>query len=204
MLPFHFTFWGGWVRSYFLVDWWEGFHVTAKVLHESDGIMVNEDRFVQEMSKPQHGGLTSSAAKIKFAEMLSDPTIIKDKKNGENRVRLDLEDHVRLQNKFSKLKQLLFSEAQKKMTDENKQLLMNRVLSDHNKSFAGQDVDTLAMAQQMALGAGRSASAFDADMMRLGNLQDLAGSGPGDGAGSASDKPTGGDDKAGLGIHNQS
>lgn len=96
------------------------------------------------------------------------------RKGGEDRVRVELDDHVHLQNKYSRLKQLLTTEqAKKNATEEDLKRMRHRVLSEHDKQFAADDVEMLSMAQQMARGAGRSAAAFEGQMMQLGELKDL-------------------------------
>ncbi|CAE7238272.1 unnamed protein product [Symbiodinium microadriaticum] len=47
--------------------------------------------------------------------------------------------------------------------------MLNRVMSEHN-NFAADDMDLLAMAQSMATGAGKSATAFDNNLMRMGDF----------------------------------
>ena len=42
------------------------------------------------------------------------------------------------------------------------------MLSGHDKGVASQDVDMMSMAQRMAVGAGRGATAFDAEMFQMG------------------------------------
>lgn len=192
----------------FMAQYREMIVAETSVLYDNDGIMMTEDRFVQEMAKPERGGLTSSAARLKFADLLQDPTAIKDKilplclascspfsflvfcfdrlvgappnlaanprKGGEDRARVELDDHVHLQNKYSRLKQLLTTEqAKKNATEEDLKRMRHRVLSEHDKQFAADDVEMLSMAQQMARGAGRSAAAFEGQMMQLGELKDL-------------------------------
>ena len=146
----------------------------SAVVWDGDGIMMTEARYVLEMAKPEHGGYSGKAARDKCAILLNDPTSIKDKKNGVDRVRVDLDDHVRFQNKFSRLKQVIQSQqAKKNMGEEEVQALQSRVFSGHDQGFANQDVDMVSMGRRMAVGAGRGATAFDAEMMQMGNLQDL-------------------------------
>ena len=146
----------------------------SAVVWDGDGIMMTEARYVLEMAKPEHGGYSGKAARDKCAILLNDPTSITDKKNGVDRVRVDLDDHVRFQNKFSRLKQVIQSQqAKKNMGEEEVQALQARVFSGHDQGFANQDVDMVSMGRRMAVGAGRGATAFDAEMMQMGNLQDL-------------------------------
>eukprot|EP00974_Lingulodinium_polyedra_P051897 4991318-Lingulodinium_polyedra.AAC.1 len=72
--------------------------------------MMNEDKYVTEMTKPERGGLAPSAARLQFQQLLLDPTVFKDKKEGE-RVRVHLDDHVSFQNKVARRKKLIQSEA---------------------------------------------------------------------------------------------
>ena len=178
----------------FLTQYVEIIQAETSVVYDADGIMMTEDRYVMEMSKAERGGLTAKAASSKFQALLDDPTAIRDTKDGVSRVRVSLDDHVRYQNKYSRLKQLIEAEAQRKnMSDEEKGALAGRVLSDHDRGFVGQDVDMLSMAQRMAKGSGRGNNAWDANIHQLGELTDLVQSDPG----SSEKDAKGGDDKDG-------
>ena len=158
----------------FLVQYVEMLTTESAVVYEGDGVMMSEDRYLLELAKPAHGGYSASAAKLKFAELLKDPTAIRDKQGGVDRVRVSLDDHVKFINKFSRLKQLIQSEqARKNLSDSDVQNLENRVLSGHDRGFANQDIDMLSMAQRMAKGAGKGATAFDAEHLQMGDLQGL-------------------------------
>ena len=81
---------------------------------------------------------------------------------------------MKFTNKFSRLKQLIQSEqARKNLSDSDVQNLENRVLSGHDRGFANQDIDMLSMAQRMAKGTGKGATAFDAEHLQMGDLQGL-------------------------------
>ncbi|CAE7233182.1 unnamed protein product, partial [Symbiodinium sp. KB8] len=83
---------------------------------------------------------------------------------------IQVDDHVHFQNKYSRLKQLVSAEkARSKVSDAEKDAMLNRVMSEHN-NFAADDMDLLAMAQSMATGAGKSATAFDNNLMRMGDF----------------------------------
>ena len=158
----------------FLTQYVELIQAETAVLHDGDGIMVDEERFILEMSRPERGGLSSKQARIKFAAAIEDPMTVQDKKHGQPRIRLELDDHVRFQNKFSRLKQLIEAESSRKgVTEEEKASLASKILADHDRGIAGQDIDLVSMAQRMAKGAGRGANAFDANMLQIGELTDL-------------------------------
>ena len=158
----------------FVTQYIELIQAETAVLHDNDGIMVDEERYILEMQKPERGGLSSKQAAIKFAAALEDPTTVQDTKNGQRRIRLDLDDHVRFQNKFSRLKQLIDAEAAKKgVSSEDKAAMASKIMADHDRAVAGQDIDLVSMAQRMTKGAGRGASAFDANMLQIGELTDL-------------------------------
>ena len=144
----------------FITQYKEMITAESSVIHDSDGIMLDEDRFITEMAKPQHGGLNPKAAAARFQALLKDEATVKDKRDGRDRVRVD---------KYSRLKQILDSEKARKVSQDEREALLARVMSGHN-TFASSDVDLHAVAQQMALGAGKSASAFDASMMRVGDV----------------------------------
>ena len=91
----------------FLTQYVEMVQAETAILYEGDGVMLTEDKFVMHMAKAENGGFSGQKARVEFARLLQDPTTVKDKKHGLDRVRVDLEDHVRFQNKFSKLKQLI-------------------------------------------------------------------------------------------------
>ncbi|CAE7346147.1 unnamed protein product, partial [Symbiodinium microadriaticum] len=158
----------------FLTQYVEMVQAETAILYEGDGVMLTEDKFVMHMAKAENGGFSGQKARVEFARLLQDPTTVKDKKHGLDRVRVDLEDHVRFQNKFSKLKQLIQSEAAKKNISEDElQGLNNRVLSGHDRGSTGDDVDMVSMAQRMAANAGKGSSAFEGQLMQMGDLQEL-------------------------------
>ena len=105
---------------------------------------------------------------------MKDPTAIKDRKDGLDRVRLATEDHVKFANKYSKLKSIIQSEAaKKKVTAEELTALQTTVTSSHDKGFTGEDVDMVSIGQRMASGAGKGASAFHAQMLQMGPMKDV-------------------------------
>ena len=57
------------------------------------------------------------------------------------------------------------------MKQEDIDKLANRILTKHDQSFAGQDMDLMSMAQRMALGGGRGANAFDSEWFPHGQLE---------------------------------
>ena len=158
----------------FLVQYQELVVAETAVLYDATGVMMHEDRYVLEMAKAERGGLTSKQARTKFAQMLEDPTAVTDVKDGLQRVRVSLDDVVTFRNKFSRLKQLIESEqSRKNVSEDERSLLASRVLSNHDKGFSNSNVDMMSMAQRMAKGAGRSASAFDANLLQMGELTEL-------------------------------
>ena len=64
----------------FLTQYVEMIVAESSVLHESDGVMMSEDRYVLEMAKPEHGGVSAAAARARFLELLGDKTSVTDRK----------------------------------------------------------------------------------------------------------------------------
>ena len=65
-------------------------------MHARDGVMMDADRFVLEMAEPEHGGLNATAAAVQFQALLADPCTIWSRRNGKDRIRVELDDHVHL------------------------------------------------------------------------------------------------------------
>ena len=81
---------------------------------------------------------------------------------------------MRFQNKFSRLKQLIDAEAAKKgVSSDDKAAMASKIMADHDRAVAGQDIDLVSVAQRVTKGAGRGASAFNANMLQIGELTDL-------------------------------
>ena len=154
----------------FVTQYREMIRAETSVVHSGDGIMVDENRYCLEMAKPERGGMSAKSAAAEFQRLLADPSIIRDKHQGRDRIRLQLDDHVAFENKYSRLKEILTtSTAKKDISDQERETLLGKVMSEHN-TFAGSNVDMHAIAQSMALGAGKAASAFDANMMKIGDV----------------------------------
>ena len=154
----------------FVTQYREMIRAETSVVHSGDGIMVDENRYCLEMAKPERGGMSAKSAAAEFQRLLADPSIIRDKHQGRDRIRLQLDDHVAFENKYSRLKEILTtSTAKKDISEQERETLLGKVMSEHN-TFAGSNVDMHPMAQSMALGAGKSASAFDANLMKIGDI----------------------------------
>ena len=159
----------------FLTQYREMVQAESGIVFEDDDIMMTEDRYIIEMAKPENGGLTATAARARWTSLWEDPNKIDDIKNCEKRLRVSLSDHVKFINKFSRLKQILQTEkAKTAIKPEEMDRLMNRIMCGHEK-VGGDNCDLQGMAKQMVANVGKAANAFEADLSRLGKLDDLLG-----------------------------
>ena len=65
------------------------------------------------------------------------------------------------------------AKPRKNITEDELNGLNNRVISGHDRGFTGDDIDMVSMAQRMATNAGKGSSAFEGQLMQLGELQEL-------------------------------
>eukprot|EP00974_Lingulodinium_polyedra_P097727 9473146-Lingulodinium_polyedra.AAC.1 len=67
---------------------------------------MDEDRYCQEMLKPERGGVPYATSKAKFVAMAANKIQTRDRKDGRDRVRVVLDDRVIFFNKFTRFKHL--------------------------------------------------------------------------------------------------
>ncbi|CAE7524520.1 unnamed protein product [Symbiodinium sp. CCMP2456] len=105
----------------FLTQYVEMVQAETAILYEGDGVMLTEDKFVMHMAKAENGGMSGQKARVEFARLVQDPTTVKDKKHGLDRVRVDLEDHLLAPSlEPSRLQKLAKQRAPQRERDDDK------------------------------------------------------------------------------------
>eukprot|EP00959_Pyramimonas_sp_CCMP1952_P047328 987797-Pyramimonas_sp.AAC.1 len=116
----------------FINNYYETLKASTGVRMEGFGIMMTQARYVLEMQDPKKGPVPEERAKRLWDDMYHAPGAIKDIKDGEKRVRVNVDDYVVFENKVTQEKGVTRSASgNKKGSLEDLKKMASTITSNH-------------------------------------------------------------------------
>ena len=145
--------------------------------HINHGRMMTLDKYIKHAAKEE--GLSASDAARNRNKWFNDDNILRDKKNGEDRVRVELGDDVDFVGRYGTKKSAeMIGKTVKNPKEVDLQKMTKQVVSDHDSLLDQSGFDIQKVAAHMVNHGGSapsetSASAFSGKSFMVPNVRDL-------------------------------